>query len=212
MFRFFTPAVLIVTFVASDLAQAQMFNPMTGARGTTFNNQAGWNAKVSDVGSIKGSERFLRRNRSKKDFVGRDMSERRQFVGLTQGEISGSVTSSTAGLNVEMANDANKRLTPATASRKYMYDPRLRIGFEVVRPTSQQTAQTITRQLAQSLGQGLLGPIVVSVQNETATLKGQVATEHDRRLAALIVLLEPGISKIKNDLTILPHTKPPACL
>lgn len=211
MFRFFAPAVLIVTFVASDFAQAQMFNPMTGARGTTFNSQAGWNAKASDVGSIKGSERFLRRNRSKKDFVGRDMSERRQFVGLTQGEISGSVTSSTAGLNIEMANDANKRLTSATASRKYMYDPRLRVSFEVVRPTSQQTAQTITCQLVQSLGRGLRGPVAVSVQNETATLKGQVATEHDRRLAALIVLLEPGISKIKNDLTILPHTKPPAC-
>ena len=208
MFRFLVPAVLIVTFIAFESAQAQMFNPMTGARDATFTDQSGWNASAEDVGSIKGSERFLRRNRTRKSFVGRDLNERKRFVGLSQGQVSGSVTSSTAGLSVEMAQDANQRVTPATASRQYMYDPRLRVDFQVPIPTPQQTAEKISCQLVESLGHAICGPVSVMVHDETATLTGQVATEQDRRLAALIVLLEPGISKIENELTVVPSTKP----
>lgn len=210
MFRFFVPAVLVVTFIAFESAQAQMFNPMTGARGATFTNQSGWNASAEDVGSIKGSERFLRRNRTRKSFVGRDLNERRRFVGLTQGQMSGSVTSSTAGLDVEMAESTNQRVVPATETRKYMYDPRLRVDFQVPRPSPQQEAEKITGQLVDSLGSSICGPVSVLVQGETATLTGLVATERDRRLAALIVLLEPGISKIENELTIAQNANPPA--
>lgn len=211
MFRFFLPSVLIVTFIAIDSTEAQMFNPMTGAQGATFTEQAGWDTDTSNVGSLRGSERFLRKNRSRRDFVGRDVNARQRFVGLVQGQASGEVTSSTAGLNVEMAEDVNTRVTPATASQNYMYDPRLQVDFDVARPDARQTAETIVYRLEEAIPRALCGPIAVTVEEETETaiLTGQVATERARELAALIVLLEPGISQIVNELTVVPSPQMP---
>lgn len=45
-------------------------------------------------------------------------------------------------------------------------------------------------------------PITVTVRNQTAILRGSVATEHDRRLAEAVVRLEPGIAQVRNELTV----------
>jgi hypothetical protein len=45
-------------------------------------------------------------------------------------------------------------------------------------------------------------PITVIVENETAILRGQVATIHDRELAENLVRLEPGIWNVKNELIV----------
>jgi hypothetical protein len=47
-------------------------------------------------------------------------------------------------------------------------------------------------------------PITVAIQGETATLRGVVATQHDRDLAARVLLLEPRISAVVNELVVAP--------
>lgn len=48
----------------------------------------------------------------------------------------------------------------------------------------------------------------VTVKDNTAILRGRVATEHDRSLAAALVLLEPGIWQVQNELVV--ESPPPA--
>jgi hypothetical protein len=47
-----------------------------------------------------------------------------------------------------------------------------------------------------------LSPITVSLDNETAILRGRVATEHDRQLVEILTRFEPGIWRVQNELTV----------
>jgi hypothetical protein len=49
------------------------------------------------------------------------------------------------------------------------------------------------------------GPIQVQMQGETAILRGVVATDHQRALAAKVALLRPGVSQIRNELVVAPE-------
>jgi hypothetical protein len=47
-----------------------------------------------------------------------------------------------------------------------------------------------------------LSPITVMLENETAILRGRVATEHDRQLVEILTRFEPGIWRVQNELTV----------
>jgi hypothetical protein len=49
-----------------------------------------------------------------------------------------------------------------------------------------------------------LSAITVTVQGQTATLRGRVASQSDRQLAEALARLEPGIEQVQNDLTVQP--------
>ena len=48
----------------------------------------------------------------------------------------------------------------------------------------------------------VLSPITVTLDNETAILRGQVATEHDRQLVEILTRFEPGIWQVQNELRV----------
>jgi hypothetical protein len=50
----------------------------------------------------------------------------------------------------------------------------------------------------------------VSVEGATATLRGEVASERDRTLAERLVLFEPGIDSVRNELKVRSPSKGPA--
>ena len=52
-------------------------------------------------------------------------------------------------------------------------------------------------------------PVEVTISNRTATLRGVVATANGRDLAVRLVLLEPGISRVKNELTVASSDEQP---
>jgi osmotically-inducible protein OsmY len=45
-------------------------------------------------------------------------------------------------------------------------------------------------------------PVTVTVQGETAVLRGRVATDHDRLLAEALAQMQPGIWKVQNELVV----------
>lgn len=47
-----------------------------------------------------------------------------------------------------------------------------------------------------------LAPITVELNESTATLRGVVQNDHDRKLLEQFIKLEPGISNVKNELVI----------
>jgi len=50
----------------------------------------------------------------------------------------------------------------------------------------------------------------VTIEGETAVLRGVVATEHDRRIAEQVARLEPGIRRVENLLTVAPPAASPS--
>jgi hypothetical protein len=47
-----------------------------------------------------------------------------------------------------------------------------------------------------------LAPVEVTMEGQTAILRGVVATDHDRVLAEQLALLEPGVAAVQNDLSV----------
>lgn len=155
--------------------------------GTTQQNQ--------QVGMIEGSERFLRANRQGQ-FVGADTADTRQI-----GSFGQAVSNFIQSPNFRNNRDANQQLTTQTRTRP-PYRTTLRVGFDYVAPEPNALSAQLTNQLRRARLGPLQSSVVVEVQGHTAILRGQVATAHARALAEQLVLLEPGIEQVDNQLEV----------
>ena len=60
----------------------------------------------------------------------------------------------------------------------------------------------LTQRLNRSASVQPEGPVEVEVRGRVAILRGLVATDHARDLAAQLVLLEPGVDQVDNQLQV----------
>ena len=164
-------------------------------------NSTGSDAGATDVGTLV-DERFVRGARAAGDFIGTDSQERQTFVGSQQSGESGPVRSAQEGLRIESGPDANQGQTQKALTNIGMYNPRLRVAFDFSRRPVAEVSSTLAARLENSSAIRRLGAIEVSLVGETATLRGAVASERERNLARLLVLFEPGIYAVKNELTV----------
>jgi hypothetical protein len=81
----------------------------------------------------------------------------------------------------------------------------LDLKFDVDLPPDSAVSSAATRSLAKSMRLPAGAPVEVAVQGGTAVLRGVVATAHDRALAEQLVLLEPGIARVVNELEVGPN-------
>lgn len=195
--------VAMVVFVGD--AKAQLFGG-TRRLGTPITRPAG-SGNNAEVGAIRGNERFVRGNRRRTDFIGTDSQDEQTFVG-TGTVVSGEVRSATEGFEIKTSEEANERLRSATQQRNVMYDPRLTVGFEFNPLSPEAMEERLQRRLASSPHFERLDRVSLSVEAETVTLAGEVATDHERTLIGLLLLLEPGISEVRNQLTVRPSSAP----
>jgi hypothetical protein len=184
-------------------AHAQLFGdrrvgaPMTAQPGGAAQNP----------GNLTGSERYLRGNRSRRDFVGADRSEATGFVGATQAIGVGRVPAATETFRLESTNPAriNRPVPPLPA--KGMYYPRLEIDFATV-PRSQSdliiaTTDRLQKRIQQTLGDGAR----LTIDGRTARLDGIVDSAQAAELAEILVSFEPGIDQVENRLHVLPSSR-----
>ncbi len=59
----------------------------------------------------------------------------------------------------------------------------------------------LVERLRRALGDRLRSPLEVTIDDQTAILRGVVATDHDRVLAGHVARFEPGILNVENELT-----------
>ena len=80
----------------------------------------------------------------------------------------------------------------------------VRIGFEA-RPVSSTVISTkFARRLTNIPALNLTAPVAVKMDGRTAVLQGVVTNEHQRGLIERLANLEPGVSSVRNELTIDP--------
>ena len=172
--------------------------------------------------SVTTTGRFLRENRAPGSFVGADARDVLASMGPAGTADAG--TAATAGTvpllrspalplsSVQGAPPPPQRPT-ASPGRAAMYQPRLKVGFDVPLPAEQQVQAQLTNLLRSCPHLHQTSPIEVLLEGRTATLRGTVASERDRILAQQLILFEPGISQVKNELTVRPadshKTSPP---
>ncbi len=155
-------------------------------------------------GQTTGSERYMRGNRQSGNFVGSDASEVSQFFATLTGGRGGTDglgnfgPQSNRGRGNEFNNQADSNNTSSIVPHRLVVAfryaaPRIQL------PTANASGGITLRGLNRLQSRG---PLSVELQDRTATLRGVVATDHDRALAEQLTLLEPGISQVRNELTV----------
>ena len=183
----------------ADKASGQLFtSPMVGAGATGIGTSA------EKAGQLTGRERFLRRNRRRTAFVGRDSRERTTFVGQQQGSATGRVQTAVASQPaVRFERNANLSSQRTNQSTSGIYEPRLAVGFSFEPAAPEVLSERLTQSLNALPRFRRAGPLSVTVDARTATLRGVVASTEDRQLAEVVVGFEPGVSKVVNQLTVV---------
>ncbi len=156
-----------------------------GAPGSTPAGTAG--------SAATGAARFLRQNRSTQTFVGKDSK------GL------GAIDGQPAAAEVVERRVPESLLNPprTTPPRTRMYEPRLSVGFPVAARMNSEISANLQNQVR---GLNQTDPslrVTTTVVGQTVRLEGTVATEAERALIEQVMLFEPGISAVQNDLTVL---------
>ena len=159
---------------------------------------------LESIGTIVDeSARFLRGNRQATDFVGADTAESERFIGTQQSGLGEMIESAVdEGLEIETGEDANQTIEPVIPPRLLLNAPRLKLGFSAPAPREDEISVTVLRHLQATLPDLDSNSFEVSVEEGVAILRGSVASERDRKMAALLVGFEPGIGQVRNELTV----------
>jgi hypothetical protein len=197
--------VLLLLFLLLLSMNESSFGQMFGDRqlGRPLSRRASPNAATGvadEIGSLR-NQRFIRGNRSVRNFVGSDRREAVDFVGMEQaGAAAPAVRSAVAGLRPTVDRSASVNqpaAATATTGANTMYAPRLVVGFSHASPASRELQGDMSRRL-RIMG----GEVEVLVAGRTAILRGTVASAEDRDLAQILASFEPGISTVRNELKV----------
>ncbi len=89
-----------------------------------------------------------------------------------------------------------------SAQAKKQIRPIVKVDIEVERPSSTSMATGANSRLGRIPLPKKLQGVTSSVIGDVVVLRGQVATESDKRLVERLVKLEPGIDSVRNEVTV----------
>jgi len=190
-----------------------------GGAGSGAMGQLGAGTQIGDnmptgIGEVDSSDRFVRDARAPGQFVGSDTGEMQGFLGSVQsGAGSGRNQGGLQGLISAAQNRGNATNRQGNnRGGRGTTDVRtsLRVAFSYTRTSPEQISTTVARRLEKSQRIRTLSAVQVHLENGTATLRGVVATDHDRVLAERLTRLEAGIWRVKNELTVAQQPAPDA--
>lgn len=188
-------------------------NPNLAARlrGRSLPNSTG----SAGSGSIMDNGRFLRDNRAPGSFVGADSHDLDHLVGAGDADPATAIRSAIDAVRTRLTTNSaaggGVAGAAGTGRRLSLYPPQLTVGFDYSLPPAPDRGATLKQQLESCSRLQRQGPLEVSLAGQTATLRGTVASERDRQLAQMLVLFEPGVANVKNELRVAtpPPTAPP---
>jgi hypothetical protein len=187
--------------------------------------QAAATATETATGEIEGTERFLRENRSRRDFVGSDRREQAGFVGSQQALGAGRVVAATESLRAEV--DPTARVNPPLPALppKAMYYPRIKLdanSFAALGSAIRQARLEAVNSNIDSM-EGVIklpqpdkyritpeqrvttlsnGSVKLTRLGDKGILTGTVSSAEEAEQLKILLSFEPGIYEIEDRLTV----------
>ena len=208
---------------STSAGQRTMAQGMSGSGlGTGQNSQSGLG---TTAGQLNSSDQFLRSNRTgANDFVGTTAQQmQKDFTGAVQagqtntGSRNGTTgLGGTRGLNGLTGMSGNRttqqsgQFNQAANQNQTQIRSVLRVDIPVTRPDPNHVTAALVQRLTQVPSLHFQGPVQVDLVGTTAVLRGTVATQHDRDLAAQLVRLEPGVGQVQNEIVVAGSGNSPA--
>ncbi len=190
-----TILLLSAISVCCSSASAQLF-------GDTDISRNRKRKSVDSAAVVTGSEKFVRGNRTAGDFVGAAAAGEATFVGAALAPTTAVALGSVAGLVEEAAPRVN---VPRTRTVAGIYAERLTVAFEPlanegIRLPFRTTLSEPLSQIATNRG----FEVTLSPMDSSVLLRGTVESPRQKRIAELLVLFEPGIGTVTNELRVEP--------
>ena len=197
--------LLFAGFVPTS-ANAQMFG-VPRQTGRPIQSRSTAAQAPEQVGTLQGNERFMRENRSTRDFVGSSRQEGDGFVGSVQSLGTGRVVAATETLQPppDQSRRLNQPIPPLAAGA--MYYPRLVLELERALPAPEQIVSQAEVRLEKLLPESAQN-VSIQVIERRAIVQGEVADEAERKRIEILLSFEPGIDTIDNRLEIRGVTAP----
>ena len=173
---------------------------ISGGGGTEFGGTPGNLVEQAQAGAgqVQGGERFTREGRNAGAFVGADSADAANFFGQTQGfGGTGLEQFLSRAAQRDFQNQGNAAGSPRAPLR-----PALFLGFKAPTVPPAVFNARMAERLTRLPNLEILDGLTIALEDRTATLRGRVATAHDRELIAQLMLLEPGVSSIRNELLV----------
>jgi hypothetical protein len=83
----------------------------------------------------------------------------------------------------------------------------MEIGFEVPEQKTSAVAKTVATSMGAGKPGGRFGGVQVTMAGSVAILRGTVSSTNDRQLAEQVALLDPSVTSVHNELTVVPAPK-----
>ena len=184
-----TTLIVILLLYFGTSAHAQLFGPRSIGRNSRSQQLSG----VTPSGTPLEQRRFVRGQRAATDFVGSDSADSSGFVGGTQMIDESEVVSTVTGLREARSVSVNR---PRVLNNSGIYPERLRIDFAPSTPKTDIATSDSLATIQQKWGI----EVSISPREGSVSLIGTVPTKHDRRIVELLVMFEPGVKNVRNDL------------
>jgi osmotically-inducible protein OsmY len=162
-----------------------------------------------------GNTQYRFATRRQGDFVGTDSRDvNTRILGGLTGTSGGSYnstgsTSSPYGTAQSARQAGSSSYRRSSAANRYgtsANSGQILVGLDATfdrdLPSDPQVSSAVKQRLVAAMRLPAAAPVEVLVQGNTAVLRGAVATPHDRALAERLVLLEPGIGHVMNELQV----------
>lgn len=181
--------------------------------GNTTGQTSGTIGPSTITGQVSGNERFLRENREAGQLVGGGGEGVGNMRGATDSAGQGSSSmfgnqSRFSSSNPMMNSFMNSGMFNAMSRQRQQLRVPLRLGPNGVSFSSTAPAVAtgpnlrVQNHLARSPHLKNPGSVKVEMEGQVAILRGEVGTQHERDLVARLVLLEPGIADVRNELQV----------
>lgn len=197
--RYFLATIAILLGFQTQ-SQAQLF----GARNFGKSLQVPTRDSLEDVGTLSGTERFIRGNTAK-DFIGTDSADTQGFIGAQQSDNSGRVRDTSQTIRPERQIRVNRPLSPSSGNE--MYDPKLTLSVEdfSIEPGPSAGSDPLSEDSRlDSLRSALakFGNVELQMDGAVATIRGTVSSEREKRMAGYLASFEPEIDSVRNELSV----------
>ena len=167
---------------------------MSGSNLTSMMNQV-----IQSAGTLTGNEPFL--NRQPGQFVGTDANAAQSVMSAMYGSETNMPQNTYQSMNTQTVAQPSMQLNNGMQQTP-QFRTRMAIGFSYAPANATAVAATLVKRLQGRHGIKSSAPIEVAVQGQTAILRGEVLSDHDRLLAEQLLRLEPGIWLVQNELKV----------
>ncbi len=155
---------------------------------------------------VDENARYVRGNRDAADFVGSDLGDVQDFVGMQQTGVEAELRSAIDELIIEETPDVNLLTQPVIPPRMLLNPPRMQVGFDFTPRPADIVSSQLTRRVGSKLSSDASNRIEVWVEDGVAILRGEVVSERDRKLAGILVGFEPGVARVRNEIRLASAT------